>query len=176
MNRIAIPITAAMLLIAGIVRGAAPEPVVTEALLNAPVDAVWKAMTTNAALEAWLVGRSEMDLRVGGAWRTNYSKDSNLKDDSTIQHMILAFDPGRMLSFRTVKAPANFPYPEITQTWNVWYFEPAGAGKTRVIARMLGFGEGEQFLKMRAFFERGNRSEMDKLVKFFENGIPASLR
>ena len=81
-----------------------------------------------------------------------------------------------MLSFRTTKAPGNFPYPGITQTWTVTYFESAGTGKTRVTARMFGFGEDEQSQKMRAFFERGNKSEMDKAVKFFENGVPAVLR
>ena len=56
------------------------------------------------------------------------------------------------------------------------YFEPAGAGKTRVTARMMGFEEDEQGQKMRAFFERGNKQEFDALVKFFESGVPPILR
>ena len=176
MTRNAFLVMAGMLLLAGVSEAAKTDPVVTEAVLNAPVEAVWKAWTTKAGLEAWLIGKTEIDLKVGGVWLTNYNKDSNLKDDSTIQHTILAFDPGRMLSSRTTKAPGNFPYPGITQTWTVTYFESVGAGKTRVTARMFGFGEDEQSQKMREFFERGNKSEMDKAVKFFENGAPAGLR
>jgi uncharacterized protein YndB with AHSA1/START domain len=164
----------AVLLIAVALVAAPAEPVVTEVVVNAPVEAVWKAWTTKEGLEAWLVGKTEIDLKVGGVWLTNYSKDSNLKDDSTIHQEILAFDPGRMLAFRTVKTPANFPFPLITQTWTVLYFEPAGTGKTRVLARMNGYGEGEQFARMRTFFERGNKSEMDKLLEFFKNGVPVS--
>ena len=89
---------------------------------------------------------------------------------------ILSYDPGRMLSYRTVKMPVNFPYPEVLQTWTIVYFEPAGAAKTRVLVRMFGFGEDKQAQKMRAFFERGNKSEMDVLVKLFEKGVPEILR
>jgi uncharacterized protein YndB with AHSA1/START domain len=163
-------------LIAVALLAAPAEPVVTEVVVNGPAEAVWKAWTTKTGLESWLVGKTEIDLKVGGVWLTNYSKESNLRDDSTIHQEILAFDPGRMLAFRTTKTPANFPFPIITQTWTVLYFEPAGPGKTRVLARMHGYGEGEQFARMRAFFERGNKSELDKLAKFFENGVPASVR
>jgi uncharacterized protein YndB with AHSA1/START domain len=152
------------------------NPLVNEAVLNAPVEAVWKAWTTKAGLEAWLVGKTEIDLKVGGIWLTNYNKESNLKDESTIEQTILAFDPGRMLAFRTTRAPANFPHRKITQTWTVVYFEPAGPGKTRLTARMFGFGDDEESKSMRAFFERGNRFEMDKAIKFFENGVPAVVR
>jgi len=44
------------------------------------------------------------------------------------------------------------------------------------VAHMNGFQETEQSLKMRAFFEKGNQSEMNKLVQFFANGVPAVLR
>lgn len=170
-------VSAGMLLLMGVVVHAAqPEPVVSEAVVNAPIDAVWKAWTTKTGLEAWLFGKTEIDLKVGGTWFTNYSRESNLRDDTTIQQTILAFDPGRMLAFRTSKAPANFPFPEVTQTWTVVYFDQAGVSKTRVLARMFGFGDDEQSQKMRAFFERGNKSELDKLVKFFETGVPESLR
>lgn len=176
MKRIALLVTAALLLTANALTAATTDPIVTQAVLNAPVEAVWKSWTTKAGLEAWLVGKTEIDLKVGGPWLTNYNQESNLKDDSTIQHTILALDPGRMLAFRTTKPPANFPFPEITQTWTVVYFEPVSPGKTRVTARMFGFTEADQSQKMRAFFERGNKSEMEKAVKFFENGVPAAVR
>jgi hypothetical protein len=89
-----------------------------------------------------------------------------------IHHTILAFDPNRMIACRTIKTPSNFPYPAITGTWWVTYLEPAGAGKTRVTVRMMGFEDDEQGEKLRAFFERGNKAELDALVKFFETGVP----
>lgn len=156
---------------------AAPlDPVVTEGVVNAPLDAVWKAFTEKSVIEQWMVAKTEIELKVGATWRTSYTKDSNLNDDMSIHHTILAYDPGRMLAFRTIKIPVNFPYPAVTNTWTVVYFESAGAGKTRVIARMMGFEDNEQGRGMRTFFERGNKTEFDALVKFFDTGVPQVVR
>lgn len=157
-------------------RAVALDPVVTEGVVNGPVDAVWKAFTVKSGIEAWMVAKTDMELKVGGLWRTSYSKDSDLNDEMSIHHTILAFDPGRMLAFRTIKIPKNFPFPAVISTWTVVYFESASANKTRVTARMMGFENDEQGQKMRAFFERGNQQEFDALVKFFENGVPQILR
>ena len=151
---------------------ASAEPVVTEGLVNAPVDAVWKAFTEKAVIEKWIVAKTEIELKVGGTWKTSYRKDSDLNDDTSIHHTILAYDPDRMLAFRTIRIPKGFPYPAVTNTWTVVYFEPAGAGKTRVTERMMGLEDDEQGRGMRAFFDRGNKSEFDALVKFFATGAP----
>jgi uncharacterized protein YndB with AHSA1/START domain len=145
--------------------------VVTEGIVNGSVDAVWKAFTEKSVIEQWMVAKTDIDLKVGGLWRTSYSKDSDLNDDMAIHHTILAFDPDRMLAFRTIKTPKNFPYPAITRTWTVVYFEPVGAARTLVTTRMMGFEDDDQGRRMRVFFERGNQTEFDSLVKFFETGL-----
>jgi uncharacterized protein YndB with AHSA1/START domain len=152
------------------------EPVVTEGIVNAPVERVWKAVTEKSVIEQWMVAKTDIQLKIGGTWRTSYSKDSTLDDDMAIHHTILAFDPGRMLAFRTVRFPKNFPYPEITNTWNVIYFEPVDGGRTRVTTRMMGFEDNDRGKAMRAFFERGNKTEFDSLVKYFETGVPQTIR
>ena len=157
-------------------RAASLEPVVTEAVVNAPVEKVWKAFTDKSVIEQWMVAKTEIELKIGATWRTSYSKDSNLNDDMAIHHTILAFDRGRMLAFRTIKPPKNFPYPAITNTWAVAYFEPVDAGRTRVTVRLMGLEDDDQGAKMRAFFERGNKTQLDALVKYFETGVPQVVR
>ena len=142
--------------------------IVVEGLVNAPIADVWKAFTIKDDIESWMVEKTDIDLRVGGLWRTSYSATSTLDDDSSIHHVILAFDPGRMLSFRTIKTPRVFPWPNaIAQTWNVVYFEPAGTSQTKVTTRMLGFRDDDEMRQMRAFFEKGNRITLDALRKKF---------
>jgi hypothetical protein len=115
-----------------------------------------------------MVAKTEIELRVGAIWRTSYSQESNLNDDAAIHQMILAYDPGRMFSFRTVKPPKGFPFPTaISNTWTVVYFEPVGAGQTKVTIRMLGYTQDDEFQKMRPFFERGNKVTLDNLMKKF---------
>ena len=164
-----------LLIVAGLSAGvpgaisASVEPVVTEAVIDAPVAEVWKAWTTKEGIESWMVAKTDIDLRIGGAWRTSYSKSSNLDDDESIRHTILAFDPLRMFSMRTVKAPKNFPFPNaLMKTWTVVYFEPLGESRTRVTAHMLGFTEDEESQNMRAFFEAGNRTTLDNLLKKYQ--------
>src|SRR5689334_7505558 len=98
---------------------AALDPVVTEAVVNGPVESVWKAYTVKSAIESWMVAKTDIDLKVGGLWRNSYNKDSNLNDDNSIHNVILALDPPHMIAIRTVKTPDNFPYPAITKCWTV---------------------------------------------------------
>ena len=150
------------------IKSASLEPVVTEGIVNAPIAEVWKMLTTKEGIESWMVMKTDIDLRPGGLWRTSYSKDSSLDDDAAIHHLILAYDPGRMLSYRTIKAPGNFPFPTaIQKTWTVVYLEPADETHTRVTVHMLGFGDDEESRKMRAFFETGNKISLDNLLKRF---------
>jgi uncharacterized protein YndB with AHSA1/START domain len=152
-----------------IVKAASVEPIIIEGIVNAPIEEVWKSFSTKEGIESWMVAKTEFELRVGATWRTSYNKDSNLNDDASIHHIILAYDPGRMLAFRTIKTPGNFPFPNaILKTWNVIYFEPAGTGRTRVTTHMLGFEDNEESLKMRTFFEAGNKTTMDNLIKKYK--------
>jgi uncharacterized protein YndB with AHSA1/START domain len=152
-----------------IVKAASVEPIIIEGIVNAPIEEVWKSFSTKEGIESWMVAKTEFELRVGATWRTSYNKDSNLNDDASIHHTILAYDPGRMLAFRTIKTPGNFPFPNaILKTWNVIYFEPAGTGRTRVTTHMLGFEDNEESLKMRTFFEAGNKTTMDNLIKKYK--------
>lgn len=149
---------------------ASTDPVVTEAVINAPVAEVWREWTTKDGIESWMVARTEIDLRVGGTWRTSYSKTSNLDDDESLRHVILSYDPLKMFSMRTVKPPKSFPFQKaILNTWTVVYFEPLGESRTKVTARMMGFTEDEDSQKLRAFFEAGNRTTLDNLVKKHRN-------
>jgi uncharacterized protein YndB with AHSA1/START domain len=149
---------------------ASVDPVVSTGIVNAPISDVWKALTTKEGIESWMVAKTEFELRVGATWKTSYSKDSTLDDDAAIHHTILAFDPGRMFSFRTVKYPKGFAFPTaIAKTWTVIYLEPVGERQTRFTGRMLGFTDEEESQKMRAFFERGNQQTLDSLIKRFES-------
>ena len=143
-------------------------PLAAAADVNAPVGQVWAAFTTSAGIESWMTAEGDVELRVGGLMRTSYRKGAPLDGDTAIHQSILAFDPGRMLSFRTVKSPADFPFAAVIgTTWTVVYLEPLGDARTRVTVRMLGFTADPESQKMRAFFARGNQATVDALVKRF---------
>lgn len=148
--------------------GASADSFAVGGIVNAPVRDVWTAFTTKEGIESWMVTKTEFELRVGATWRTSYRRDSDLNDDAALHHTILSFDPGRMLSFRTIKPPSGFPFPNaLAKAWTVVHFEPAPDGKTKVTIRMLGFNDDDESQKMRVFFERGNQMTLDALIKRF---------
>jgi len=149
-------------------QAASADSVVSTGIVNASMNEVWQALTTKEGIESWMVAKTAFELRVGATWKTSYSKDSTLDDDAAIHHSVLAYDPGRMFAFRTIKTPKNFPFPNaILETWTVIYLEPMDEHQTRFTSRMLGFTDGDESARMRAFFERGNQQTLDSLVKRF---------
>jgi uncharacterized protein YndB with AHSA1/START domain len=144
------------------------QPIVTEGVVNAPVDSIWNAFTTAAGLESWMAAHASFDLRIGGAMQTVYAPEGKVGDPSTIESTVLAYEPKRMLSTRVAKTPAGFPFPNaIKGMWTVMYFEPVDAKTTRVRVVSLGFGADEESQKMRQFFDRGNAATLAALQQRF---------
>ena len=161
---------AALLLVALTGQAAAQrtEPIVAEAVLAAPVDAVWAAWTTSDGLRSWLAPHAEIELRIGGLMRANYNAQGVLGDPQTIENAILSFEPKRMLSIKVAKTPRDFPFPNaIAAMWTVMYFEPIERDRTRIRVVGLGFQATDESQKMRAFFERGNAATVEQLQRHF---------
>ena len=140
------------------------SPVVSEGIIDASVETVWDAWTTDEGLRSWLAPHASMDLRIGGLMRTNYDPAGALGDAQTIENTILSFDHGRMLSIKVAKTPAGFPFERaIERMWTVIYFEPFDSEQTRLRVISLGFDTDEESQRMRAFFEQGNAATIEPL-------------
>jgi len=160
--------TVALALVSLVSAGNGPQPLVTESVVAAPLDAVWNAFTTSAGLESWMAAHAAIDLRIGGTIQTVYASEGKLGDASTIENTILAYEPNRMLSIKVSKAPDGFPFPHaIKSMWTVIYFEPVGSTATRIREVSMGFGTDDESQKMRQFFDRGNAATMAALQKRF---------
>jgi len=139
-------------------------PLVSEGVVAGPVEKVWAAFTTAEGLKSWMVPHAEFDLSIGGKMRTNYSKEGTLGDAGTIENTILAYEPLRMLTIKTTRAPEKFPFKQaIEKMWTVMYFEPLGPDRTRLRVVGMGFTEEEESQKMRKHFEWGNAWTLRKL-------------
>jgi uncharacterized protein YndB with AHSA1/START domain len=142
---------------------------ITEGIVPVPRDAVWSAFTTKEGQEAWNVAHAEIDLKIGGTMRTHYDAKGQIGDRNTIENIILAFEPQKMLAIKVGKAPERFPFKHALGTvWHVMYFEDAGPGRTRLRIVGLGYGGDEESKKLRAFFEKGNAYTLRKLEEHFK--------
>jgi uncharacterized protein YndB with AHSA1/START domain len=141
---------------------------IIEAVIEAPREAVWEALATKKGQEAWNVAHAEIDLKVGGKMLTHYSPEGKIGDPNTIENIILAFEPQRMLTIKVGTPPEKFPFKEaIKNVWTVIYFDDAGLNRTHLRLVGLGYGTDDESKKLRAFFEKGNAYTLQKLQEYF---------
>ncbi len=142
------------------------SPVICEADLDAPVQAVWDVFATPEGWKKLGVAQAKLDLRPGGKIQTHYNPDGTLGDDGTIENEIIALDPLHVFAFHISKPPAKFPFMNAYKSvQTVVTLGDAGNGKTHLRIAMVGFGDDEESQKMRAFFTQGNAWVMQTLIK-----------
>ena len=140
------------------------DRVVYETVIDADINAVWNAFTTNDGLQKWMAPLIEIDLAVGGKMKANYNPEGKLGDPTTIENTILSFDPKRMLSLKATKFPKGFPFEDAAKAaWSVFYFSELPSSRTKITVVGLGYADNEQSKKMRAFFATANKHSLDTL-------------
>lgn len=145
------------------------SPLTHSAVLRAPIAEVWDALTNPQRMRRWWAPNLEADIRVGGVIRSSYNPQSTLRDEYTIENTILAYAPGRMLSIRCTKAPADFPFKDVIgDTWSTILLDELGPDRTRVTFMGMGYTADEKSQRMRAFFASGNQYVIDQLKQMFE--------
>lgn len=139
-----------------------------EGIVDAPPAEVWRIFSTSEGYKVLGPAQAQVDLRVGGLIRSRYGNDGSLGDDETVENVILAYEPLRMMALRIQKPPKSFPFKEAWKSsWTVITLADAGGGKTHVRAASLGFGTDAESLQMRTFFERGNQQVIELVQKHF---------
>jgi uncharacterized protein YndB with AHSA1/START domain len=142
---------------------------VNEGVVNAPVAEVWKVFSTSEGYKALGPALAEVDLRIGGTIRSRYRSDGPLGDAETIENVILAYEPPTMIALKIQKPPQTFPFKEAWKhPWTVVTLTPVDDGRTLVRGASLGFGDDEESVAMRRFFEAGNQHTIELLQKRFE--------
>jgi uncharacterized protein YndB with AHSA1/START domain len=158
--------------VCGVAAAAEEVSFVAEGVVPAPIDEVWKVLTTSEGYTALGPALAEVDLRVGGTIRSRYRADGVLGDSETIENLILAYEPPRMIALRIQKPPATFPFKEAWKNpWTVLTLTPVEGG-THMRAVSLGYGTDEESLAMRRFFEAGNRQTIETLRRHFGAAAP----
>ncbi len=141
---------------------------VHEAVVAAPANEVWNAISTAQGWTGWAVPVAWWQ---GDLLETSYSAGAAPGDPSTIQQRIAAVVPGRLLVFRTIKAPQGFPnFETFRQVTHMLELEPAGESRTRVRLTSAGYADTEAGRQLLGFFREGNRISLERLRDRFVSG------
>jgi len=122
-----------------------------EVVVNARIDVVWEAWTTVAGIKTFLAPGGKIEPRVFGAYNIYFTPDGKPDPRKAGGNVILAMQPPRMLSF-SWDAPADFPNVSKQRTSVVVRFKELEGEKTRVTLIESGWGEGEEWDKVFAYF------------------------
>jgi len=140
---------------------------VHELLVDAPAADVWTAIATPEGWTTWAVPAAWWVEGEPDVIETSYDLADTPGSASTIRQRFLARIPGRLLAFRTIKAPAGFPHWESYRlVTSVFELEPAG-GQTRVRLTSTGYPDSEAGRELVAFFTRGNAETLAQLSARF---------
>jgi uncharacterized protein YndB with AHSA1/START domain len=155
----------------GTARAADEASFVNEGVIPAPVDEVWKVLSTSEGYTALGPALAEIDLRVGGTIRSRYRADGVLGDPETIENLIIDYRAPVMMALRIQKPPASFPFKEAwKRPWTLLELTPTDDG-THLRVTSYGYGTDEESVAMRRFFEAGNQHTIETLRRYF--GAPA---
>ncbi len=113
----------------------------------------WRAWTTPEGLRRFFAPGVRVELRPGGPFEILFREDGPEGERGAEGCTVLAFEPERMLAL-SWNAPPEFPQVRRQRTQVILHFEDAGPGRTRVRLVNHGYGEGEEWDRAFAYFER----------------------
>ena len=143
--------------------------------VNVSLDSVWNAYTTKKGWESWATSIADIDFKVNGIIKTNYNKDGEIGDGSTITLHIINYIPKRML---TLQAEITKNFPEFMKEdekdlFNMILFEEVNPTKTKVVSYGIGYKQNEKYMSLMKFFIQGNEQSYLNLISYLETGKPS---
>jgi uncharacterized protein YndB with AHSA1/START domain len=141
-----------------------------EVRVDATPAEVWAAISTAEGWMTWAVPIAWMSNDDPDLIEAAYDRASRPGASDTIRQRFTERVPGRRLAFRTVKAPAGFPYwDDYQKVTSLFEIEPAGKG-VRVRLTSRGYPDSPGGEALLAFFEAGNRTTLENLRARFATG------
>jgi uncharacterized protein YndB with AHSA1/START domain len=148
---------------------AAERAIEKSAVVDATIDQVWDSWTTREGIIAFFAPDAKVEPRVGGAFHIYFDPlaEPGLKGADDMRYM--ALQPKKMISFDW-NSPPSLPEVRGEHTFVVVRFEPLSDKQTRVSVHHTGWGEGGQWDKSYAYFERAWSNVLSNLQKRWSSG------
>lgn len=140
-----------------------------EAVVKATPEQLWAAWTTREGIRSFFAPDAVVEARVGGAFHIHMDPGGEPGMKGADDMRFMALQPPRMLSFDW-NAPPSLPQARAQRTFVVVRFVPLDAGRTRVTLHHVGWGDGGEWDKAYAYFDRAWSGVLANLQQRFEQG------
>jgi len=135
----------------------------------APIEAVWAAWTTREGIVGFFAPDARIEARVGGAFEIYFDPGAPAGQRGADGMRFMALQPPRMLSFDW-NAPPSLPEARQQRSFVVVRLAPLDGNRTRVTLHHTGWGDGGEWDKAHAYFDRAWGHVLGNLKKRFETG------
>jgi uncharacterized protein YndB with AHSA1/START domain len=142
-----------------------------EARVKAPVDAVWQAWTTSEGIKTFFAPDARAEARVDGPFEIYFNPLAPPGQKGADDMRFLAIQDKKMITF-TWNAPPHLPEARAQRTYVTLRFKPISDNETLVTLRHGGWGEGGQWDRAYAYFDKAWGNVLANLQKRFAEGKP----
>lgn len=138
-------------------------------VIEATLDQVWDSWTTRDGIVSFFAPDAKIEPRVGGAFQIYMDPTAEPGMKGADDMRFMALQPKKMISFDW-NAPPNLPEARAQRTFVVVRFEPLSEKQTRVTLHHTGWGEGGEWDKTYAYFDRAWGNVLANLQKRWTQG------
>lgn len=143
----------ALLLSSARAQSLAPDIIVTK-VINAPVEEVWKSWTTTEGIESFFAPKAaKVEPVPGGAfelWFGVNNPEGSRGSEGCLVHSVKAMEQ-LVIEWN---APPDFPVIRRLRTLVYLDFKPLAGNRTELTLRNFGYGEGPDWARNKAYFEK----------------------
>jgi len=138
-------------------------------VVKARLDDVWQAWTTSAGIATFFAPAANVEARVDGPFQIymNPYAEPGMKGADDMR--FLAVQEKKMISF-TWNAPPSLPEARKQRTYVTLRFAPQGDNETVVTMYHGGWGDGGEWDKAYAYFQKAWPNVLANLQKRFDTG------
>ena len=138
-------------------------------VVNATLDQAWDAWTTREGIVAFFAPDAKIEPRVGGASQIYMDPLAEVGSKGADDMRFMALQPKKMLSFDW-NAPPHLPEARQQRTFVTVRFEPVDDKRTLVSIHHSGWGDGGEWDKAYAYFDKAWAGVLANLHKRFDQG------
>ena len=149
--------------------GAAERALEKEVVVKATTEQLWTAWTTRDGIRSFFAPDAVVEPRVGGAFHIHMDPGGEPGMRGADDMRFMALQAPKMLSFDW-NAPPSLPEARAQRTFVIVRFAPLDDGRTRVTLHHTGWGDGGEWDKAYAYFDRAWSGVLMNLQQRFEQG------
>jgi uncharacterized protein YndB with AHSA1/START domain len=137
--------------------------------VKAPLAEVWNSWTTAEGIKSFFAPDAKVEARPDGPFEVYFDPYAEPGNRGAYNMRVLAVDEPKMLSF-TWNAPPSLPEARKQRTYVTLRFKPVSEKETELTLYHGGWGEGGEWDKAYAYFDRAWSGVLANLQKRFESG------